>query len=343
MKIHSRLAVGSSVAWLGTLGVLAVLSVLSMALGASENSLASNLQAMLNKEQGDGGVLLNLRLPRTIAAILLGAALAVAGSLMQSLTRNRLAEPGLLGVNAGAALGVVLGMTFGMGESGLARLPWALAGALLANAFVVAAGVRTRHSAPLRLVLLGVALSASFQGLSSTLLLSNSNYYDQYRFWLLGSLAGITPSMLQALAPSLLFALVASFALARPLASLGFGDEGARSLGQRPALLRASVASFAALLCAASVALAGPIAFMGLLAPFVARQLRPKLFTQHELSQRGQLLFCASVGAALLLLTDISARLVAMPFETPISVMSACLGAPLLIYLARNRRSQVAA
>ncbi len=282
--------------------------------------------------------LLALRLPRTLAAILLGAALAVAGSLLQNLSRNPLAEPGLLGVNAGAAFGVVLGISLLAAESALARLPWALGGALLANALVLLGNVLAQKrqagaNPALRLILLGVALSASFQGATSCLLLANQNYYDQYRFWLLGSLAGITPEMLFALAPCVLLGLIAALAVVQPLASLALGEQGARSLGGSPLLLSALAASLAALLCGASVALAGPIAFLGLLAPHVTRQV----MRGSRSGPRSQLLCCAAIGSLLLLLTDIAARLIAPPFETPISVVSACLGAPLLMWLAHKQ------
>ena len=283
-------------------------------------------------------ILLSLRLPRMAAALLVGSALGVAGMLMQTVTRNPLAEPGLLGVNAGAALGVVVGIVWAGAESGPAYLFWAGLGAMVGNACVLAV-VQFGHqaAAPLRLVLAGVALGATFVGISSAILLSQPSGYDQYRFWVLGSLAGITPSMVMWAAPVVMLGLLSALLLARPLSALLLGDDIARSLGHRPLLLRLGVALSVTMLTGSAVALAGPIGFLGLLAPFLARAVT-SLFKRAGLVT--QLLMAAWLGAGLLLAADLAARLVVQPFETPISVMTALVGAPLLIWLARSRAWQ---
>lgn len=280
-------------------------------------------------------VLLSLRLPRMVAALLVGSALGVAGMLMQTVTRNPLAEPGLLGVNAGAALGVVVGIAWAGVENGPGYLLWAGIGALVGNACVLAVA-HTGHqaAAPLRLVLAGVALGATFVGISSTILLSQPSGYDQYRFWVLGSLAGITPSMTLWAAPGVALGLLSALLVARPLSALLLGDDIARSLGYRPLLLRFAVALTVTILTGSAVALAGPIGFLGLLAPFLARFLTPRLFRP---GLAAQLIVAAWLGAALLLAADLAARMAVQPFETPISVMTALFGAPLLIWLARSR------
>jgi iron complex transport system permease protein len=317
--------------------VLPALLLASMLIGAGDAGMA-DLRAVL---AGDDNaphsplqmIVRDVRAPRTVAALLVGAALGVAGMLMQTVTRNRLAEPGLLGVNAGAALGVVAGITWAGAESGLAYLLWAGAGSLLGNACVLGVANAGRQSgsqsgSPLRLVLAGVALGATFHGLSSAMLLSQPSGYDQYRFWVLGSLAGSNAGTLMLAAPFIVFGLLAALLLARPLSAMLLGDDIARSLGHSPRLLRAAVALTATLLTGGAVALTGPIAFLGLLAPFLARALAQSLAAQLAAS--------AWVGAIVLLFADLGARLVAQPFETPISVLTALFGAPLLVWLARG-------
>jgi iron complex transport system permease protein len=276
-------------------------------------------------------VMLELRLPRMIAALLVGSALGAAGLLMQAATGNPLAEPGLLGVNAGAALGVVAGIAWAGAAAGPAYLVWAILGALAGNGAVLAvAHAGRRNAGALRLVLAGIALGATFHGASSAILLSEPAGYDQYRFWVLGSLAGVTPAMTAWTAGPVLAGLMAALLMAHPLSALLLGDDSARALGHRPALLRLGVAMSATVLTGSAVALGGPIAFLGLLAPHLARAL-------GGATLRAQLALSAALGAALLLLADIGARLVAQPFETPASVLTALLGAPLVVWLARRR------
>ncbi|WP_081905418.1 FecCD family ABC transporter permease [Janthinobacterium agaricidamnosum] len=316
---------------------LPALALASLLAGAGDLEPARALAFVL----GDAGaradgqvrmVLLSLRLPRMAAALLVGAALGLAGMLMQTVTRNPLAEPGLLGVNAGAALGVVVGIAWAGAENGPAYLLWAGLGALLGNACVLAVAQTGRHAAaPLRLVLAGVALGATFIGISSAILLSQPAGYDQYRFWVLGSLAGITPDMVLWTAPVVLAGGACALLLVRPLSALLLGDDMARSLGHRPLPVRLGVAASVTLLTGSAVALAGPIGFLGLLAPYLAR------FLVRQAGLAPQLLAAAWLGAALLLAADLAARLAVQPFETPISVMTALAGAPLLIWLARSK------
>ncbi|MGQ5522683.1 FecCD family ABC transporter permease [Chitinimonas sp. PSY-7] len=314
--------------------VLPALAVLSLLFGAGPVGPVESLQLLLGQVDAAStsalSVLLDLRLPRTLAAVLVGSALGVAGSLLQTVTRNPLAEPGLLGVNAGAALGVVLGITYAGAQSGPAYLLWAGLGAMVGNVCVLAAAHwRPAVHAPLRLVLAGVALGASFQGLTATLLLGQPAAYEQYRFWELGSLAGATMALCGWAAVPIVFGLVSALMLARPLSALLLGDDLARSLGHSPVVLRLAVAVTVTLLTGSAVALCGPVAFLGLLAPFLARA-----WVGSELAL--QLPVAAGIGASLLLVADLCARLVAQPFETPLSALTALLGAPLLVWLARR-------
>lgn len=274
----------------------------------------------------------SLRLPRTLAAITVGLCLSLSGTLLQTVTRNPLAETGLLGINDGAALGVVVGITFFLTETALAYLTWALLGASL-SCFGILALAHTRiPPTPLRLVLAGLALGTTFKGATSYLLMSQQSSFDQYRFWVLGSLAGIDIHMLISLLPLVLLGCVVSLCLIKPLSALILGDDVARSLGYRPQLIRTGVTISVSLLTAAAVALAGPIAFLGLLAPHLARSLTgPNLFQQ----------ICVSslIGIVLLLSGDILARVIIRPFDTPVSVIIACLGAPLLIAMIRQQQT----
>ncbi|AIY40968.1 ABC-type Fe3+-siderophore transport system [Collimonas arenae] len=324
-----------------------LLALTSMLVGAGQIRPGQALAFLLGDAvaRGDGQlqtVLLSLRLPRMVAAVLVGGALGVAGMLMQSVTRNPLAEPGLLGVNAGAALGVVIGIAWAGVENGPGYLLWAGLGALLGNMCVLAVAQVGHHAAaPLRLVLAGVALGATFIGISSAILLSQLAGYDQYRFWVLGSLAGITPDMVRWTAPVVLTGWCSALLLARPLSALLLGDDIARSLGHRPLPVRLGVALSVTLLTGSAVALAGPIGFLGLLAPYLSRFLARSLMPpSYQAGLATQLLIAAWLGAALLLAADLAARLAVQPFETPISVMTALAGAPLLIWLARSRAWQ---
>ena len=240
----------------------------------------------------DAALLLALRWPRTLAALVAGAALGAAGLLMQAMTANPLAEPGLLGVNAGAALGVVAGITWAGAAAGPGYLLWAFLGAATGSMCVLAIA-HARSPGPLRLVLAGLALSATFHGASSAILLGEPAGYDQYRFWVLGSLAGVTPDMVCWSGAPVLLGLAGAWASARPLSALLLGQDSARSLGHRPAALRLGVGAASAVLTASAVALAGPIAFLGLLAPHLARAAATGL--------PAQLAWSAALGAAVLL------------------------------------------
>lgn len=313
--------------------LLPALALASLAWGAGEvGPIALWASFAGHGDRGAIRVLAELRLPRTLAAILVGAALGMAGALLQNATRNPLAEPGLLGVNAGAALGVVVGIVWAGVTPGAGYLVWALAGAAGGTALVLAiAHVDARADAPLRLILAGVALGASFSGLTSALLLSQQSGFDQYRFWVMGSLAGVPRDGLMMLAPLVAAALVGGVLLARPLAALRLGDDAALALGVSAGFARGAVIATTTVLVGSAVALAGPIAFVGLAAPALARA-----WVGARL--KAQLYASAWSGACLVLAADIVARQLHPPFETPVSVPMALVGAPLMVWLARTRR-----
>ncbi|GIH92312.1 iron chelate uptake ABC transporter family permease subunit [Planobispora siamensis] len=272
-------------------------------------------------------VVATLRLPRTLAAVAVGAALGVSGMLLQSVTRNPLAETGLLGVNSGAALGVVVGIVHAGAQTGGAYLVWALGGAFAATGVVLLLGSRF---SPLKLLLAGAALSATLTGITSALLVADPVTFDQYRFWVLGSLAGVPLERVLAVSPAILAGLGMAALAARPLAALSLGDDVAVTLGHRPGRVRITVTVAVTLLSAAAVAVAGPVGFLGLLAGYVARTvLGGGIGPQIALS--------GLAGAVVLLGSDVLARVVIRPYEAPVSLLIALLGAPVLIVVARSR------
>ncbi|WP_225882011.1 Fe(3+)-hydroxamate ABC transporter permease FhuB [Streptomyces aureocirculatus] len=316
--------------------LLLVLGALSLSVGAGEVGASGALDYLLDRggARADPRLALvigDLRLPRTLTAVLVGTALGVAGCLLQAVTRNPLAETGLLGVNAGASLGVVAGIALLGLDSGFAYLVCAFTGAVAASALVLLIAGRGGGS-PMRLVLAGSALGATFGGLTSVIVVNSAETYDRFRFWVLGSLAGVEGyGELARLAPVLGVGLVVAALVVRPLSALALGDDLARGLGHRPSGTCTVVAVAVTLLTAAAVALAGPISFLGLVAGFAARGLAgPRL--------PARLVLAGLVGAGVLTAADVTARVVSRPFEAPVSVIVALIGAPVLIGIVRSRQ-----
>ncbi|MBB5120918.1 Fe(3+)-hydroxamate ABC transporter permease FhuB [Streptomyces eurocidicus] len=314
-----------------------VLSALSLSVGAGEVGPGDVLDYLLGRDGARDSsrlslVVGDLRIPRTLTALAVGAALGTAGCLLQAVTRNPLAETGLLGVNAGASLGVVVGIAFLGVQSGFGYLLWAFGGAVVASSLVLLIAGRRGGGSPMRLVLAGSALGATFGGVTSVLIVNSAETYDRFRFWVLGSLAGVEGfGKLGSLAPVLAVGFVVALLIARPLSALALGDDLARGLGHRPGAIRVVVALSVTLLTAASVALVGPISFLGLLAGFLARAVTgPRLLAQIVLA--------GLIGAGVLTGSDVLARVVSRPFEAPVSVVIALFGAPVLIAIVRSKR-----
>ncbi|MET8660929.1 Fe(3+)-hydroxamate ABC transporter permease FhuB [Streptomyces griseus] len=314
-----------------------LLTALSLSIGAGEVGPGGVLDYLLGRDGARDNARLSLvvgdlRLPRTLTALLVGAALGVAGCLLQAVTRNPLAETGLLGVNAGASLGVVAGIALLGFDSGYAYLVCAFVGAVVASGLVLLISGRRGGGSPMRLVLAGAALRATFGGLTSVIVVNSAETYDRFRFWVLGSLAGVEGfGELGRLAPVLALGFLVALLVARPLSALALGDDLARSLGHRPPVIRTVVAIGVTLLTAAAVALAGPISFLGLLAGFLARAL-----AGTRLAAR--ILLAGLIGACVLTVSDIAARVVSRPFEAPVSVIVALIGAPVLIAIVRSKQ-----
>lgn len=334
---------GRAAVWAATglVLLLPALVLLSLLIGTGSSSAGGAWDFLIGDPAARADAQLRLavvdvRLPRTLAAVLVGMCLGAAGCLLQVATRNPLAETGLLGVNSGAAFAVVLGLTFFGADSPASLLVWALAGGMVASAAVLLFAASGRGGgSPLRLVLAGSALGATFHGLTSYVLLGTRSTFDTYRYWTIGSLAGIEISDLLPLLPLIAVGLLTALGCARPLAALGLGDDGARSLGHHPGRIRLVVAGAVSLLAGCAVAVAGPIAFLGLFAPYAARVLAGARMT-------AQLVLSALIAADIMIIADVLARIVIRPWETPVSVLLAFVGGPLLVWIARSSRLSTA-
>jgi len=318
---------------LAALLVLAGTVVLSLAVGSRALPTLDVLRALVQPDGSDASVVVReLRLPRTVVGLVVGAALGLAGAQLQGLTRNPLADPGLLGVSAGAALAVVASSTV-LGVGGATGQAWAaLLGALAATVGVwLLAGSARAGAGPLPLVLAGVALTALLGSVTTVLVLLDADTLDEYRFWAVGSVAGRDVALLGSVAPLLAVGLVLAVATTRTLDLLALGDDLARGLGARVARGRAGIALSATLLTAAAVAVAGPLAFVGLVVPHLARALVGP-------AHRWLLPLSAVLGAVLLLVGDVVGRVVARPGEVQVGIVTALVGAPFLLALVRRRR-----
>jgi iron complex transport system permease protein len=277
-----------------------------------------------------------LRVPRTAIGLLVGVALAVAGVVMQGITRNPIADPGVLGVSQGASLGVVCAIAF-LGVHTLSGYVWfAFAGAGVAAvaAYAVASSGRGGAS-PVKLALAGAAMNAFLASLVSGIVTTDAEALDEFRFWDVGSIGGRDGDVVTQTWPFLVVGLLLVAALARGLDALALGDDVARSLGHHVVRLRILGALAATVLTGAAVAAAGPIAFVGLAVPHIARALVGG-------GHRWVLPLSALLGPTVILVSDVVGRIVFPPSEVPVAVMTALLGVPFLVALVR-RRATVAA
>jgi iron complex transport system permease protein len=323
-----------SVSWKLSLALLLLLfcSVASLAVGAMSIPFGQVVAAFVQPDPAsvEQTLVSSTRLSRTLIAVAVGASLAVAGALMQALTRNPLASPGLFGINAGATFFIILASSLFSLSSPEQWLWCAFAGAALVGCLVWLIGNMGQGSLnPLRMVLAGAAMAALFSAFSQALLVVNQESLDSVLFWLAGSL---TERSLDAAAPLLLCALLAlcgALLLAGQVNVLSAGEAIATGLGQRTGLIRLLLSVLIICLAGSAVALAGSIGFIGLLVPHMVRK---GLSVDHRWLLPG----CALAGAILLLLADMLARVVILPQEVPVGVMTALFGAPFFILLARR-------
>ncbi|MFA9559195.1 FecCD family ABC transporter permease [Evansella sp. AB-rgal1] len=272
------------------------------------------------------------RIARTVFSIMCGAALGISGVLMQSVTRNPIADPSILGVNTGAALFVVLGISFLNIGSASQYILLALVGAILTAIFVFGIGsMGSGGATPLKLVLAGAATSAALSSLVMAIMIPRTNVMDQFRFWQVGSVGSGNWSSISTFLPFLIIGILIAFLTAPGLNALALGDEAAQGLGVRTGTLRLFAAFGGVLLCAAATALAGPIGFIGLLAPHVIRLLiGPDLRYVIPMS--------ALSGAIILTISDISGRIIGNPTELEVGIVTAFIGAPILILITMKAK-----
>lgn len=313
--------------------VLILCVLLGLTLGSRPLPLDDVVAALLGDDVGDATIIvLEQRLPRTLLGVLVGAALGVGGAVAQGITRNPLADPALLGVAAGAALALVIG-SFAFGVVTLAaQIPVASLGAAVTGGLVLGLGTYGRAAmTPTGLALVGLALSAMIVSITSTLVLLDAQTLDEYRYWLVGALAGKGFPTVQVVAPVIAVGLVFATLTVRGLDALALGDDVARGLGTRVRWTRALAGLAVVVLTGTAVAATGPIAFVGLVVPHVARALTGP--------RHGWLLpYAAVLGAALLVVADSVGRVIALPNEVQVGVITALVGAPLVLVVLRRSR-----
>jgi iron complex transport system permease protein len=312
--------------------LLALLCVASVAFGAAEVTLGDIAGALSGQSDTLAQAAVVKRIPRTVLAILVGAALAISGTGMQAVTRNPVADPGILGVTSGAALAVVCGIAFAGTTDPVASIVLAVIGAALAATFVYVVGSLGRGGAtPLKLALAGAATTAALTSLVSAILLPRVDILQSVQSWQIGGVGGATWDRIAILTPVLLVGALICVVSSRGLNSLALGDDLATGLGVRVARTRLITTVGAVILAGAATAIAGPIAFVGLVVPHVCRML---VGTDH----RWLVPFSALTGACLLVAGDVLGRVIARPDEIQVGVVTAVIGAPFFIWIVRRQK-----
>lgn len=314
--------------------LLAVMAVLSVMIGSKPIAPSVIWDAFfVPSNDPDQFSIRDYRLPRTVVGLVVGAALGLSGALIQALTRNPLAEPGILGVNAGASFAVAIAIGL-LGITGIQGYMWfAFAGALAVTIIVLLLGSSTRRGrSPVLMVLAGVSIGAVFGGATSALTLTNPGAFDQMRNWNAGSIVGRPLDMVWPILPLFALALVLAFAAAGALNAMALGDDLAIAQGVRLARTRIMAVAAITLLAGGATAIAGPIGFVGLMVPHVARWITGP-------HQRWIFAYSVLMAPSLLLASDILGRIAMRPSEIPVGVVTAFLGAPVLIALVRRKKA----
>lgn len=327
---------GSAARWAGlpvAVLVLVLAVLLSLMVGAKALSPDTVLSALFDADGSDvQAIVRDSRLPRTVVGLVVGPALGVCGALIQAFTRNPLADPGILGVNAGATFAVTIGVGL-LGIRGPLVYVWfALAGALVVTLVVYLIGATgPRGPSAGRMTLAGVAIGAVLSGVTSIVMLKNMEVFSTLRFWGLGSLGGRDEGAVAIIAPFLAVGLLISFLIARPLNAIALGDDLGRTLGAGLVRTRVWAVVGVTVLAGGATALAGPIAFIGLMVPHAVRW-----FTGPD--QRWIIVYSALVAPSMLLLSDVIGRVVLPSGELQVSIVTAVVGAPILVLLARRKK-----
>lgn len=313
--------------------LLVLFCAASLAFGARATGIDVVIDALGNFDPSNGDhAVIRARIPRTVTGLCVGIALGLAGAAMQGVARNPLADPGILGVNAGAALAVVFAIYF-LGVTELTGYIWfAFLGAAVAAVVVYAIASMGREGAtPIKLALAGAALSAGLASLMNAILVSSKETLDSFRFWQVGSVSGRDWDLILPVIPFLLAGVLITLCTGRILNGLSLGDDVARGLGQKVGLTRAFTAVGVVILCGAATAMAGPIAFVGLVIPHMVRTICGPDY-------RWILPFSAVAAPLLVIGADVVGRVILPPGEIQAGIMTALVGAPVFIWLVRRRK-----
>ncbi|MFF7547045.1 FecCD family ABC transporter permease [Streptomyces canus] len=311
--------------------ILVLVAMASIAVGAKGLSVEEVWHGLFQDTGTYGDVVVADRLSRTVLGLLAGAALGLSGAVLQALTRNPLADPGLLGINAGASAAVVTAITF-FGVTSLSGYVWfAFLGAAAVGALVWFLG-GSRGATPVRLALAGTAISAALYGYLQAVMITDDQALNKMRFWTVGSLSSANNSTILQVLPFLAAGSLLALALARPLNAMEMGDDTAKALGANLNRTRALAMLSATVLCGAATAACGPIVFVGLMVPHIVRS-----FTGPDL--RWILPYATILSPVLLLGSDVVGRLVARPAELQVGIVTAIIGGPVFIFLVRRRRT----
>lgn len=328
-----RRPAGVRLTWLlAGLAVVALLVLASFAFGTRTVSLDEIFSGLLGDDSGIGQAAVTARIPRTMLALVVGAMLAMSGATMQGVTRNPIADPGILGVSFGASLAVVIGIAmFGM-SSAAAYIAVAIAGAAVSAVFVYVVGsLGYGGMTPLKLALAGAATAAAFSSLIGAILLPRVDIMATFRHWQVGGVGGATWERVGLVVPFLVVGAMICLALARGLNTLALGDDVASGLGEHVARTRLVGWGGAVVLCGAATAVAGPIAFVGLIVPHVCRLL-------FGPDYRWVLPASAVIGAGLLVGADVVGRVIARPEEIEVGIVTAVIGAPFFVWIVRRQK-----
>ncbi|MEM7114889.1 MAG: iron ABC transporter permease [Chloroflexota bacterium] len=324
-------AVMLPVGLLASVGLLIVALLVGITLGAADIDARVVYESLFVFDETlfEHLIIRTVRLPRVLAGVVIGLALAIAGAIMQGLTSNPLAAPGILGINAGAAFAVVLGVYWLGSPPLLTYALLAISGAAAAAIIVYTLGSVGRGGAtPVKLTLAGVIFSSFTAAFTTAILVLDQNTFDQIRFWTVGSLSGRDMELLVWMSPFIVVGAVGALLLARQITTISLGEDVAKGLGQNTMVVKTLGAIFVILLAGGAIGIAGPVGFVGLVVPHVMRFI-------CGVDYRWIIPYSAVGGALLVVIADSVGRIILAPQEIPIGVMLAFVGAPFFIYLAR--------
>lgn len=319
--------------YLGSILFLGLCVLASLAWGSKNVGFSEAINALLNStDLSFSALVVRERIPRTIFGIMAGASLGISGALMQSITRNPIADPSILGVNTGASLFVVIGIAYFNISSANQYIWLALAGAGITAVIVYFIGsIGNGGTTPIKLALAGAATSAVLTSLVSAIILPRSDAMDKFRFWQVGSIGGATWDSIRLILPFVIFGLIISVAATPALNVLALGDDVATGLGVNIGVIRVICAVAGVILSGATTAIAGPIAFIGLMIPHTIRLI-------FGSNLNGIVPLSAIGGAALLIISDVIGRVIGSPGEVQVGIITAFIGAPILIMIARKAK-----